>query len=1000
MDFNAESTVLFRRVNGSLKQIIKIDLSGEVPEKDNLELILNIRDTVSKFDLRDQDLKIGGQPSYYIEVPEIIEDVSAAAVLVHGGSKTEKELLLKKRRRWEVHLQTFTHTDFGYTDLPSNIPGEYEKFLKEVIDYCDETKDFDELSRFRWNTESGSWLELAIKSISDAELNKFVDLAREGRIELQPFYEPHVSEYYDEEILIRSLYFAFDFARKNNLKIETAVATDVPGLPWLLPQILNRSGIKYLTTASNTYMAKPLDIERPFYWEYLDGSRVLLYEADRRFQYQEGPMLGFSSNYIEALKKLPVYLLDLEKDSSSFKYDLLSLRAPGTLGDNTPPNISMSYIAKEWNNKWEYPKIVVSTFTKYFKKFEEKYGRELKNYRASWPNWWASCNAAAAYEAGVNRYSSSDIMQGEKLYSVAGIINRDFDKYPKDEISRIYSKMLHTHESGWGANVSVLEPYSLQSRGQRFENASLVYQVSINSKKILEDSKKQFSIPGPSKDKHNITVFNTMSWKRSGIAEAVIPSSFIDGDRTIEIVDPDSGEKLPYQIIDNENYEKNIHDHHLGRTRLAVRVDDIPPLGFKTLDILESRVSKKQKPQMADSGGVIENKFYKLKFDQATGNIISLVDKESSKNIICNDSGYAFNQFIYETPSRKRNLGLIEFFSQDNVEAEVSGEFHYFEDSLKEKFKEYYNYPARDMELLRTSPDDQKLVSVKNGDIFSEITTMSSSKMFPEIKTTILLDNYFKRVIVKNYLFKLETLDAEAAYFVFPFNIKEPTIKMNCHGGHFEPEAEQLPGSAKDWYCIQKWMDIYDNNTDITWTPIEAPLVQLGEINTGRWLDKLEIKSATIISYLLNNYWITNTPPNQGGKLWFNYQFTSNNDTFDPVRSNKFGWDALNPIETYFDSGIITKKSESMGGLIADVPENVFIMGLKKSEIDNGIILRLLEVSGRGSEFYLEFCNNNIKEAYEVSPVEDFISKLEFNKQGVKLMVKPYELKTIKIYFT
>ena len=31
---------------------------------------------------------------------------------------------------------------------------------------------------------------------------------------------------------------------------------------------------------------------------------------------------------------------------------------------------------------------------------------------------------------------------------------------------------------------------------------------------------------------------------------------------------------------------------------------------------------------------------------------------------------------------------------------------------------------------------------------------------------------------------------------MFPFNSVKPSIKINCHGG-FEPEKEQLPGSAK-----------------------------------------------------------------------------------------------------------------------------------------------------------------------------------------------------------
>jgi len=50
-------------------------------------------------------------------------------------------------------------------------------------------------------------------------------------------------------------------------------------------------------------------------------------------------------------------------------------------------------------------------------------------------------------------------------------------------------------------------------------------------------------------------------------------------------------------------------------------------------------------------------------------------------------------------------------------------------------------------------------------------------------------------------------------------------------------------------------------------TPLDAPLVHLGGITTGKWARSLEPEGPTIMSWALNNHWMVNFKASQGGQI-------------------------------------------------------------------------------------------------------------------------------------
>ncbi|HAJ95935.1 MAG TPA: hypothetical protein DCP02_06855, partial [Actinobacteria bacterium] len=696
---------------------------------------------------------------------------------------------------------------------------------------------------------------------------------------------------------------------------------------------------------------------------------------------------------------------------SRFDFDLLALRDPGSLGDNTKPNVNVSYIVEQWNKNWEYPKLRVSIYSEYFKRFEEKYGTYLKTFKGAWPDYWISNSGSAAFETGVNRITHNNKIIAERICTLLKILNSDF-KYPGKKIEDIYNKIIIEDRSGWANDVSVLEPDNYKTKGEIAENFSNVYRAAISAGEIIKEVHqdlvdnaangvdfKQKRYPDRT---HNIVVTNILNWKRSDIAEVLIPKRLLGESKKIRIFDPINDKELRSQIkiiCPEDNYRERITDFE----KVVFFAEDVPAFGLKNFEVIfDDKGSGGNSFGISDNA--IENQFYTVRFDPRTGMIENLEDKDSGRDLINHSSKYQFNQLIYENPEEKRDLSWTNPLVKEG-KVTISEDIIYLNPIFKEEFGQSYSYPGRDSKIKRISPENQEIIGIRNGEIFSELFTRSSIDcLFPDIISHFILDNCSKRIFLRNFISKVEKMDAEAVYFAFPFNIEKPVFKLNCHNGYFEPEKQQLPGSNRNWYCSQKWVDIYNKETALTWSSIEAPLVEIGDINTSKWLDKLEIDRADLFSYIMNNYWFTAAAAGQGGRNWFNYCFTTKSSTFDPVSSYRFGHSFHYPIIAEFLEDPGKNSGNQLAGLgeygfIGDIPENIIINGFKKSEKDNSIIIRFLEVKGLSTKFKFNFKVKKIIGAYETTPVEDEIKKAKIENGQIMISIDPYELKTYKLVF-
>ena len=108
------------------------------------------------------------------------------------------------------------------------------------------------------------------------------------------------------------------------------------------------------------------------------------------------------------------------------------------------------------------------------------------------------------------------------------------------------------------------------------------------------------------------------------------------------------------------------------------------------------------------------------------------------------------------------------------------------------------------------------------------------------------------------------------------------------------PDEEELPGSCRDWYGIQRWAEAGDESVLVVMAPLDAPLVQVGGIQTGRWAEDLHANEATLLLCLVQNHWTTNFQARQSGELLFRYRLTSL-PVYDPAAASRFAAEQLVP---------------------------------------------------------------------------------------------------------
>jgi len=1004
-----EPTVFFVRRGQDLKQRVRLSLQGDSSHQDaRLELLgEGIAETIPLGQLSAAATMVD------VYVPDIRQTTPVIWRLwADGARQDERTVLWHPERHWEVYLVHYSHHDLGYTDLPENVLREHVEILDQALDYCEQTADWLPEDRFHYLAEQSWSVARFVESQPPHQVERLVHAIRRGQVEVTALFGNQTSELLGHEEIIRQLYPAYALKRCHGIDICSAEHNDIPGFCWAIASTLAGAGVKYFSPGVPLWYfrstkewvhplwdeARVLNMEMPgaFWWEGIDGSRVLLWSDLHGAEW-------LPAHYGQAMRELPGMLRTLEE--RGYPYDLVSYTVRGGHRDNAPVSMTCAQIAHEWNSRWAYPRLINANNQDFLPEFERRYGHTLKTLRGDVPGTdYAVAATCTPRETALNRDTHDQLLAAEKWAAFASMLSA-YD-YPTSMLNEAYRDALYYDEHCWGMahpGGPAQDACYSEKGGFAYRAAALAHDVLTKAANKLVDH-IHYADPG-----HYAAVFNPLSWPRTELVRAcphpwapagmpmhltppgdsgpvltnggAIGRSIVSPplallEQPFELVDVHTGQVLPYQIsrltdpqaacpwaAERVAMGKVEPRHALD---IAFAAEDLPATGYRAYHLAPCAHWPEYPISAQASIEGMENDFFRLRIDPHSGDVIGLFDKTLGRELLDHAAPHRFAQLL-----------------------------------------------SRSSERGEESAASLRVVGlVDHGPLYSTIRLRGSLDGCPAVTQDLTLYHKIKRIDVAIRLLRDSTPNLEL-YCAFPFQVANPSFRYEATGAVIEPLRDQLPGTNTDYYAVQHWVEVSNEEAGLLWTALDAPMAEFGGLWPGYvsgahhgvtppgyghpFLQSGEPKRGHIYSLLMYNNFRTNFVNVHTGEALFRYSLTTRAAERPAGWAHRFGWGAANPPTTVWMEGPHAGALPSAASFAHVDAPNVMLLTIKRAEDGQGLILRLVETEGRDGEVKVELPLLSIQGACQTNLVEENGPVLPCERHSVRVAMRPYGTATVRV---
>ena len=915
--------VILQATNSGKPQMVDLLIDGKISEKIQLHT---------------------GNHTVETSVPEVKKETDIAIALsVKSKILAQTTVKATPVKNQTIYLVQHTHTDIGYTKPQTEILAEHIRYIDYAIEYCELTDHYPDDAKFRWTCEAAWAVREYLQNRPKEQVDKFLKYVKEGRIEVTGMFF-NMSEIVDENSLKTFLEPIREF-RKLGIPVTSAMQNDVHGIPWCLADYMSDLGVKYFTMGENADRSLLLfDKPTVYKWESPSGKQVYSFRSDH---YHRGNHLGIDKGDDEAMAPAVFsYLENLE--NMGYPFDAVSIQYSGYFTDNSPPSMHECDLIRNWNNKYAFPKLRSALFHEFMDYVTEKYDHQLPVYRGAYPNWWTDGFASAARETAAARRTHADMITVQGLLSMAVLKEKTLPPHVPDKIRHIHENLLFYDEHTYGAAESISDPNCENSQVQWAEKASYAWEALKNAQIMYETSAGLLQNDIRRGEYPTVTFYNTLNWARSGMVELYIDYEIIPNNRSFKMVD-ETGKELKTQPL------RSIREG----TYFMVYAENIPPMGYKTYQIIVEKDYYPESSRTMMNDNMIENEYFKIDFDAQTGSIKSLFDKKLQLEMVDADSSLPLGAFVYETLGNRTQL-------------------------IHSTLTEYD----------RKGLTDVRIWAGTNGSIYQSIHIEGKSGCCNDdfgVKLEIRLFHNEKRIELNYAVKKTPITDPDGIYIAFPFKLDNAKLYFDVQGGTVSSGENQLEGSASDWNTVQNFVTARNDKAQFIVGSNLIPMFQMGGICTGQYQRKKTYEFPHVYSWVTNNYWHTNFRASQEGELQWSYYLTSESDVSNTI-ATRFGWASRVPVYArVMPEGKANNLPMSYSSF--SFSKNNLLMTSATPSIDKGyILINVRELDGNPTPLQITGSAGKILEFSVVTAIEEPI------QSGLKeIYFAPFENKFIKL---
>jgi len=936
------ASMYYKLEGGRLREAVDIFVRfGEHPADGRVTLTLGKERLAERLET---DREFGEQKLEFA-VPEFTSPRKYEVAISMNGYSHVFSGELVPAKKWTLFVVPLAHLDVGYTDFQPKVAEINSRNVDEIVDMVHQHPEF----RFSLD---GSWIaEQFLAGRSEDQRKRFLDLVKQGKVFLPAQNALLLTGLPSLETLIRSLYYSREFYRQYGGHFDYANMTDVPSYSWSYASVMAAAGLKYFVTAANQDRAPiffhgHLDEKSPFWWEGPDGKRIFMWYGRTYAQVEH--IFGMPPKVAFGHDCIPILLQNFTRPD--YKSDAILIY--GSQDENNDLLPQQTTLMNDWNKLYAYPLIRFSGFAEAAGYIARQFGDALPVQRGDGGPYWEDGAGSDAYYSALERENEQRALSAEKFATISSLVNCRVLP-DRSAMERLWQNMVLMDEHTWDSDRGISDPESQESIRQSVIKDSYAGQANRLIDYLLGRGLDAISdfIYQPS---GTLVVFNSLSWKRSGLME-------VDLDNGLEVVDLTSDQTVPFEVL---------HSGHAFK-HIRFLATDIPSVGYKCYSLRPTHFERPI-PQVA-SDTVIENAYYRVTLDPESGAVKGIFDKELNKDLVDSASPYRFDQYLYATGADEHPNRLVQYSSAYPVP----------------KFKVHASEEGR---LLSVSKEP-----------FGSVARLESSGLYtPRVTAEIILLDAKKEIIFINHVRKTKVYTKEGVYFAFPFSMDQPQFQYEIQNGLVDPARDQLPGADKEWFTVQHWVAARQGDTAVALVPIDAPLVTLGDIVRGTWPSEFGRRKGTIFSYIMNNYWSTNIQGGQGGEFTFRYVLTSGK-RLDPDRLSRWGWESMTPLEV---NEIRWQEKAAnwprplhraeASFLEVDQP-NIVLDNWKRAEDGSGTILRFVETAGSAGTAHVRVPVLSIRAAWTCTAVEENQQSVPASSQSFSFPYTPFAIVTVRI---
>jgi alpha-mannosidase len=722
------------------------------------------------------------------------------------------------------------------------------------------------------------------------------------------------------------------------------------GYNWNLPQIMKKSGAKYMWTSKLTWNDTTIFPYHLFWWEGVDGSRLLTHICPispfpAYFPYNELKKFKDTRYLLPAGTSFTAdYATDPAQIKAMRSTDWMNVTAivyglgDGGLGPIEKEVLIQKAMAdKGWTR--------FGTAHQLF--------AELEKYQDRIPVWkdemyletHRGVQTTHAWIKRANRESESLLRSAEVVRTFAAKLGLS---YPGPDLLATWKLVLlyQFHDILPGSSIPEVYEDIRPSYAAIKTSVTGLIDDGLKSLVAAVDTRPKSAEP----ELVPVVVTNTLGWSRSGLAELKLSAG-----ENFKVLDGELKE------VPAETWEANA-----GRT-LVFRAEAVPALGYRVF-YLKPGTPSGQGPAAKDEGAqiVLENELVKVAVDKSTGWLTSVLDKQTGKELLQGNG----NQLLafHDRPKK---------YSAWNIDAD------------------YIAHPlsvpqAQSVKIENTTPLAVE-VSVsrrfKNTKVRQFIRLVQGD---PRVYLDWDLDFHEVDTLFKQGFetsLKSEKLTAEIAYAV----IEYPT--------HPQTPAQQ----AQFEKPCQKWIDLSDGAEGLALLNNGKYGFSINPQGTGYRLSLIRgahfPKANPGAENVHHHMWspIPRFEYTDQGKNYFETALLPHAGDWRRAKLWRAGYEFNTPLlATRADQH--QGKLPAAGSFLTIEGDDVYLGAIKRAEDDNDLVIRLVEAAGRNSPVVLKFQNGwKPTGAAETDLLEMDPKPLAVKGNDLALTLTPFEIKTVKI---